>query len=291
MRYISIEEIRLPDGWQEKADKLRDQLIAAAPPERKEIIKKNADVWREVKDALSALSHGKCWYCECKEIRSDNPVDHFRPKNRVADCDGHEGYWWLAFDWHNYRFSCTYCNSRRVGVDTIGGKQDHFPLVDEASRALQFGDDMSLEQPMLLDPTIQSDSELLWFYIDGTPIPKFAEDQDENKHKRATISIELYHLNEERLEEKRRDLYQELSRLVARGNEALDDAAQAPNVTLKARAERRFADLVNEITDTISDSAELSSVAKIFLLTFSTSGTVTQGRWIRQLLLKLQQRV
>ena len=155
MRYISIEEIRLPDGWQEKADKLRDQLIAAAPPERKEIIKKNADVWREVKDALSALSHGKCWYCECKEIRSDNPVDHFRPKNRVADCDGHEGYWWLAFDWHNYRFSCTYCNSRRVGVIP---SSDHFPLLMSFPHCSL---DMSLNNLCCL--TQQSSRSTLWF--------------------------------------------------------------------------------------------------------------------------------
>lgn len=289
MRYINIEDISLPQGWEARAKQVLDQLTQADPAARKKLISDNSALWGELKNALSALSHGKCWYCDSSQIRSDNAVDHFRPKNKVADCEGHEGYWWLAFDWRNYRFSCTFCNSRRKGENTSGGKGDQFPLVDEVFRALKWGDDCTTEQPMLLDPANASDPELLWFYIDGTPTPKFGKDEDEIKHKRATISIRLYHLDEERLEEKRRDLYQQLSRLVTRGNEALDDAAQATNATVKGRAKKRFADVVNEIKDVISDSADLSSVAKVFLLTFSTSGTAEQGKWIKQLLMKLQQ--
>jgi uncharacterized protein (TIGR02646 family) len=289
VRHINIDDLSLPPDWEDRAKKVLDKLVEADPSTRKQLISDNTALWGELKTALSALSNGKCWYCDSRQIRSDNAVDHFRPKNGVADCKGHEGYWWLAFDWRNYRFSCTYCNSRRKGENTSGGKGDQFPLIDEALRALKWGDNWNAEQPMLLDPTQAADPELLWFYIDGTPQPKFGEDEDKIKHKRATISIRLYHLDEERLEEKRRDLYQQLSRLVTRGNEALDDAAQTKDAIVKARAKKRFADVVNEIRGVISDSAELSSVAKVFLLTFSTTGTVSQGRWIKQLLMKLHQ--
>lgn len=63
MRYINVQDIQLPDGWEEKARKLLDELIKANSLERKKIIRKNAAIWREVKEALSTLSHGKCWYC------------------------------------------------------------------------------------------------------------------------------------------------------------------------------------------------------------------------------------
>lgn len=286
MRHINIEHISLPPTWEDRAQQVLAQLTHADPVARKKLISDNSALWGELKTALAALSHGKCWYCESKQIRSDNAVDHFRPKNRVADCEEHEGYWWLAFDWRNYRFSCTYCNSRRISENTSGGKGDRFPLIDEVTRALKWTDDCAKEQPMLLDPAFSSDPELLWFYINGNPTPAISKDVDEIKHKRAKISIELYHLDEERLEEKRRALYHQLSRLVARGNEALDDAAQAKDAMVRDRAKKRFADIVRDITAMLGEDAELSSEARIFLMTFSTSGNVTQGKWINQLLAK-----
>jgi uncharacterized protein (TIGR02646 family) len=288
VRYINIEDLSLPPGWEDRARKVLDQLTAANPAKRKQIIDRHSELWRSLKDALRTLSHGKCWYCDLAQIRSDNAVDHFRPKNRVAECPDHEGYWWLAFDWRNYRFSCTFCNSYRDGADTTGGKQDSFPLVNEAFRAMKWGDDTALEQPVLLDPTNSTDPELLWFYIDGTPVPKFRQDEDEIKHKRAEVSIKLYHLDEERLEEKRRALYQQLKFLVECGNEALDDAVRATATMDKDRAQKRFADVVRKIEAAISEQAELSSVAKLFLLTFTTSGGITQRNWIKRVLDKSQ---
>ena len=106
------------------------------------------------------LSDDKCWYCESKQIRLDRHVDHYRPKNSVAECADHPGYWWLAFRSYNYRYSCTYCNSRRVDQRSgqAGGKADHFPLRDESRRAFSPDDPIDDEQPTLLDPTVQAAS-------------------------------------------------------------------------------------------------------------------------------------
>src|SRR5690606_8161881 len=114
----------------------------------------HADVWKELKLPLATLFHQKCWYCESSVTRDDNAVDHFRPKGRVKEAQQtHTGYRWLAFNHTNYRYSCTFCNSRRVNVEggTTGGKADRFPLMNEAMRVYAEGL-CDAEEPMLLDP-------------------------------------------------------------------------------------------------------------------------------------------
>ncbi len=36
-------------------------------------------------------------------------------RGSVLENSENEGYWWLAFDWKNYRYFCTWCNQRRIG--------------------------------------------------------------------------------------------------------------------------------------------------------------------------------
>lgn len=138
MKYISLDELatRLPQGWQENAAAALAEVAKATDNERADKINEYRTVWSDLRQALGELSHRACWYCETRQDRSDKAVDHFRPKNRVAEAADHPGYWWLAFEWRNYRYSCTYCNSRRRSADrvTVGGKQDHFPLVQEQER-------------------------------------------------------------------------------------------------------------------------------------------------------------
>ena len=104
MRYIDLKEIRkfLPPDWETRANTSLAIVRAAGPEERHSEINKRSSLWTELKSALSELSNGKCWYCKSKEDRSDKSVDHFRPKNAVAENPAHEGYWWLAFQWQNY---------------------------------------------------------------------------------------------------------------------------------------------------------------------------------------------
>ena len=102
----------------------------------------HSGIWRELKDRLGELLHDKCWFCETQIDRSDNAVDHFRPKKAVSGtANPHAGYRWLAFALENFRYSCTYCNSRRVDQigGTAGGKANLFPLVNETKRVYTEG--------------------------------------------------------------------------------------------------------------------------------------------------------
>ena len=134
--------LHLRADWAQDADDVRQQLnVEADPKKRSEIIEANKELWAEVKAELAKLSNDKCWYTESKQQGTDTDVDHFRPKKRVAEVkdkdNPHPGYWWLAFDLANYRFSCIYANRRRRDIESgdVGGKADHFPLVDEGKRA------------------------------------------------------------------------------------------------------------------------------------------------------------
>jgi len=65
-----------------------------------------------------------CAYCSRQLERYDElEVEHFRPKNNVADDPTHGGYWWLAYEFDNYFLGCRTCNA----TSTKGSK---FPLLD-----------------------------------------------------------------------------------------------------------------------------------------------------------------
>ena len=191
MRYINLDRLRLPDGWLERAAVAVNAVTDGANPND------YSDVWRELKTGLANLFYGKCWYCEMSEVRSDNAVDHFRPKGRVSDaCREHAGYRWLAFEPSNFRYACTYCNSRRndIANATTGGKADRFPLLDEAQRVYMPGP-IDAERPALLDPCAFGDWKLLGCKREnGNPC---ATSNDPEQRKRAEISIEIYHLHHE----------------------------------------------------------------------------------------------
>lgn len=191
MRYVDRETLQLPVGWPDRAECATRAVVSGADPNA------HSKVWRDLKRGLAELHHDKCWYCEVPIERSDNAVDHFRPKGRVSDAGReHLGYRWLAFVTANLRYACTFCNSRRKGVDgqTTGGKGDRFPLLDESKRVYNEGpiDD---EEPVLLDPCTSSDCMLLGCRMeDGRPCAATA---DPIGKRRAEESIEIYHLHYE----------------------------------------------------------------------------------------------
>jgi uncharacterized protein (TIGR02646 family) len=215
MRFIDIDLLEFPEGWHGRADKARDDLrneVAQAEAKavaagedpaaaRKAAIAAGLNVaarkaiWRELNPRLAVLKNGKCWYSESRNPTADKNVDHFRPKSRVEGLPNHEGYWWLAFTWRNYRYSSQWCNQRRVDDinGTAGGKWDQFPLCPGSFRATQEGDDHELEEPELLDPIDPEDWKLLTFRPDGYPTP--SKPRDTTEYLRAETSIRVYHLN------------------------------------------------------------------------------------------------
>lgn len=79
MRYVDRSKLVKPTGWNQRAQTASQAVANGADPNDHGV------VWRELKDGLASLLHDKCWYCETHVDRSDNAVDHFRPKNCVSD--------------------------------------------------------------------------------------------------------------------------------------------------------------------------------------------------------------
>ena len=72
--------------------------------------------WKPAKPQLRAEAQGKCAYCEAlTAVVAHGDVEHFRPKSI---------YWWLAYCYDNFLFSCQICNESFKG--------DQFPLHDTA---------------------------------------------------------------------------------------------------------------------------------------------------------------
>jgi hypothetical protein len=223
MRYVDRSKLVKPTGWSQRAQTAAYAVENGSDPND------HSAVWRELKDGLAGLLHDKCWYCESPVERSDNAVDHFRPKNRVSDAaNTHEGYRWLAFDEANFRYACTYCNSRRKGLDggTVGGKADRFPLLNELQRVYATGP-VAQELPLLLDPCELSDWRLLGCHQEnGQPC---VATSDHVQRTRAESSIEIYHLHYEPTCKRRHSAAVQLMSDVADGKRLFELVTQDPS--------------------------------------------------------------
>ena len=300
MRYVDTNLLQVPPGWQEQADQalseLRDEIAAAdaearaagkdvSTARRKAISKglrkpKRQAIWRDFKANLAALGNNKCWYSESKNPTSDKNVDHFRPKSRVAEDPGHEGYWWLAFTWRNYRYSSQWCNQRRVDDPdgTSGGKVDCFPLLDGSPRARSEADNCALEKPELLDPIDPSDCRLLTFRQDGHAIP--TRQPGTIEYQRAEKSIEVYHLHGNELVKERRTLADQLQRTVQRMERALPYITdQSGRASFKDHGK----DLIRAIAPDAEYSAAALAYAKAEVYT-DRAGKQIKREWLEEIL-------
>lgn len=257
MRYIDITKLEIPDGWVDKAKALSVKLAEAKDDEeRSEIFKKNP-IWQELFIPLQELSKGKCWYSEAKDVMSDRDVDHFRPKNEAKNLDDitREGYWWLAYDYENYRFSSMYSNQKRYDkfdkAKEVGGKSSYFPLFPDsfvASTKNRIVD----EDIMLLDPIDEDDPCLLTFDDAGVAIPNTAAPKD---IERVKVSIRLYHLDHTPLQEERQKVWNKCQRFI---NE-LQKINHSSDMSISEKSRVKF--LKQEIKNMTKNEEELSAVA------------------------------
>ena len=151
----------MPPGFPKAVKEAKEKILALADAQQ-EI--KSADfkaIWMNYKKSFSdAQFGGKCAYCETR-VRAGYPgeIEHFRPKSDVTtygrrgnrDGDGppkrkktktvRPGYWWLAYDWQNWLFSCNRCNH---------WKANQFPTQPETNK-LRPGMERQLK-PLLLNP-------------------------------------------------------------------------------------------------------------------------------------------
>uniref|UniRef100_A0A2A4Z030 TIGR02646 family protein n=1 Tax=OCS116 cluster bacterium TaxID=2030921 RepID=A0A2A4Z030_9PROT len=218
MKFIdyNIDDIELPDGWTDKANELTSKLIIeTSSEERKKIIKANSKHWGLLKSKLAEISNGKCWYTEAKQEGTDTDVDHFRPKNSVSEGNKkNDGYWWLAFDPKNYRYSCISANRRRTDKKTeiTGGKGDHFPLCNPHKRAISPAHDLDEELPELLDPCDEVDVMQITYADNGEALASHSKDKNLRQYQRAIKSINIYNLNHSDFKEARIELRNKLSK-------------------------------------------------------------------------------
>jgi hypothetical protein len=172
MRYIDLDRVLGHAAAAELIDaagKARRTLGEVGSPEtRKELIDAQRSIWVGFRPVFEQTFGQKCWYTESENPGTDNDVDHYRPKSRVAEDPDHGGYWWEAFQWRNFRYSCHRSNRprRNPGSGQILGKTDHFPLVDERAR-WRSPSEACRERPALLDPTDPEDPPHITFDQDG----------------------------------------------------------------------------------------------------------------------------
>lgn len=245
---------------------------------RNRLIDKYRKRWTIVREIFDEFSYGKCWYVECKNLGSDDDVDHFRPKGGVMEDPDHPGYYWLAFDWINLRLSCHRANRPRVNPETgeTGGKAEHFPLLHPAERSREPGDGWRREAPALLDPTDPADPVLLSFKPNGEVdlSPEYKGDPvAEAKFEASRICL---HLNWPKFRDARVVLYNYVQRTVERGErEAPSDYGSVH------AAGAGFRDAIRDLVGVMRPQQEYSAAARVYVESFK------HVWWVRLIVLKL----
>jgi len=205
MIYVDIEDLEPEQDWLDRADALTNQLLAAAThAERVLIIDGNEGMWSELKQHFSDFLKRKCWYSESINDYAHCHVDHFRPKLRALDENGNDqgGYWWLAFNWRNYRYAAPAGNIR---------KRDYFQV--NVNKANLPNDANENEDIRFLDPTDPADPVKLKFDSEGNVSPQSA-DIASRDYMQAEYTIRRMNLRMIGLVEGRRDVYRKAAKII-----------------------------------------------------------------------------
>ncbi len=282
--YLTLHNLT-PEQWRAHRDRAEGELRNLAPGQTySDIFKKYSYLWSAVKECYRGTSHEKCWYCETKTGRIRGDIDHYRPKGKVTENPAHPGYWWLAFDWRNWRFSCELCNSKLMDLATgdVGGKGSDFPLVggDESHRICIECDfeDLMAEDPALLDPTNSQDVDLLTFTRDGRAGP-ITDDEQSVDYQRVQSSITAYHLDHSKLVKERKTLYYKVQKFVTmyRKFDAMWRANRSDHGA-RACAKEAF----DNLHELISPRKEYSAAARAYLSMHRKDDP--EWRWVDRLL-------
>jgi uncharacterized protein (TIGR02646 family) len=222
MRHIDLNNITLPDGWEDQITELNQELNTCNDhAERCACIDEN-EVWRDLFTQLSNLGYNKCWYSEARDTMSDRDIDHFRPKKEAKNLPGiprrdEEGYWFLAFDVDNFRFSSVYSNQRRKDKfdkkKPTGGKGVFFPLF-AGSHVAKSKARCADEEIMLLDPCDADDVNLLTFDSTGAAIPNSNALLEQRDEERVSTSVKLYNLDHTPLVDLRSQVWAKCQRFI-----------------------------------------------------------------------------
>lgn len=197
---------------------------------------------KSVKQALLEAQYGKCCFCESK-IGADGDVEHFRPKAGCCQGSGQPiikpGYYWLAYEWDNLLLACPVCNQRF--------KRNYFPLADPTHRAKSHEQDLSIEEPLFINPAERDPAQLIAFRKE---IPYAIKD---NQFGKETISA--LGLGREILNERRRDRLELLTAL-----QRIVDLAEAKLLSDEPDVERAKV-LLREAVDANAEFAAMARCA------------------------------
>jgi hypothetical protein len=240
------------DAWLAKSTSLLSELSKLhannKTAERNELIDKHSAHWGKIKPWLLTLSHGKCWFSDVRELYSHYDVEHFRPKKEAKALNGsiRDGYWWLAFDYMNFRVCGNVGNRKKGGWFPLRYGSPCSSFVRRCE-----GDEI----PHFLDPTNAHDVTLLAFDEEGKAVPAPGISRWDNI--RVLRTVERLKLTEHHaLAEERRGVWQQVTKLINKYELALTEIRHS------AAARERVKATAREITELTKSSAELSAVAK-----------------------------
>lgn len=242
-----------------EGEQLTKELMALPPDQRKDFIDRHHDYWGKLKAHYIDLSHGKCWYTEAKEIVSHYHMDHFRPKKepiklerncKIETATSVEAYWWLAFDWKNYRLAASNANT---------SKGSYFPL-KKGTHSVQQGQDIGQEWYGLIDPTDEYDVSLIAFGLDGKVYPA-CEDVNSWDALRVILSKRVYNLDYQPLVDKRIEIQQICKRKILQIKSAQRKYAETRAVEFRDMLK----ECVRELKAMTKPDAELSAVARNYI--------------------------
>ena len=278
MRWIDMSRVQrhLSADWLNRSQALLNNLINSPDEEaRKKIIKDNASHWNEIRTALWQVGGEKCWYTEMMIPFKSSVIEHFRPKGKLAG-EQHDGYWWLSFNWRNFRISSSVANVRvKEYLDgKLKGKGTYFPLIGGA-RVYAYNpspqDILSIgtERPMLLDPFVRKDVELLTFNHDGVPVPNTVKCKTQDDIRRVNESIELYCLDEGMLNAERAELWRVVIDLSSRIEVLIQKQGHSP---LNMQESIEFEEKMTELVKMVAHHAKYSSAAIAAMKSLGTRG-------------------
>lgn len=241
-------------AWLDESARLGQELVALDEANRNEernaLIDANSGHWSDLKPWLQALSYGKCWFSEVRDLFSHYDVEHFRPK-KEAKAEGEatrDGYWWLAFDYMNFRLCGNVGNRKKGGW---------FPLNAGSQCSTYTHRCEDAEAALFLDPINAADVTLLAFDEEGKAIA--VPGASEWECRRVAESVKRLKLDEHvPLAEARRGTWQHVTRLIDQYLQNKDRCNDGDNAV--AREKMRAA--ATSIRELSRRDAELSAVTK-----------------------------
>jgi hypothetical protein len=174
-------------------------------------------------------------------------VEHFRPKagyrQRKGDALKRPGYYWLAYQWDNLLFCCQLCNEQF--------KQNHFPLRIGRNRARTPANQISDEEPLLINPAVLDPAVHITFRreraIGNSPIGK--------------TTIRLLGLNRSELKEARTRRLQELKNLLRVRDLLREQLAKAHSRAVSSE----LANVNRVLQEATTNDAQYAAMARAFL--------------------------